>query len=116
MNLSQYESISSFLSTVSVIAGSENTCDVYLHYMQRFCEYVSLNPDQLIAERQTDLKSDDALVKMRAEDRLDRWYVELGKKGLSRNTCALAFNAVRSFYKSNHMPLEVEETPSWGDS
>ena len=116
MNLSQYESIQRWLTVLSKKSGSENTREVYFHYLERFCEYVCLNPDQLIAERQTDLKSDDALVKMRAEDRLDRWYVELGKKGLSRNTCALAFNAVRSFYKSNHMPLEVEETPSWGDS
>ena len=118
MDFSQHDSIQRWLTALSKKSGSENTKEVYLHYMERFCGFVGSNPDQLIVERQADLKSDDILVKRRAEDRLDRWYVELGKtvskdgKRLSRNTCALAFNAVRSFYKSNHMPLEMDVAPS----
>lgn len=110
--MENFSSVQRWLTKLDKRSGSANTREVYLRYFRRFCEYAGLNPDQLIAERQGDLRSEDPFVRRRAEERLDKWFVELDKQGLSRNTCALAFNAVRSFYKGNYMRLEVEETPS----
>lgn len=69
-----------------------------------------MNPDELVAKRQQNLTSADRFTRRHAEDRLDRFFQEL-EEGLSRNTCVLAYNAVRSFYKANYLKLEAEEPP-----
>ena len=111
-SLEDYESVKRWITRLNKKSGSPNTLRMYLHYLEEFCEYAGKNPDELVEERRNDLRSEDIFVRRRAEDLLDRWFTELERKGLSRNTCVLAYNAVRSFYKANYLELEMEETPS----
>jgi len=111
-SLGDYESVKRWITRLNKKSGSLETRRKYLHYLGEFCEYVGKNPDELVEERRDDLRSEDIFVRRRAEDLLDRWFTELERKGLSRNTCVLAYNAVRSFYKANYLELEMEETPS----
>jgi len=112
MNIEDYESVQRWITKLGKKSGSPSTRRVYFHYLEEFCQYAKLNPDEIIAERTQDLKSADKFVQKRAEDRLDGWFNELVKKKLSRNTCVLAYNAVRSFYKANYSELELEDPPS----
>jgi site-specific recombinase XerD len=91
---------------------SPNTRRMYLYWLERFCRYSDRSPDELIAERREDLRSGEDYVRHRAEDRLDAWFSELERSGLSRNSCVQAYNAIRSFYKANRMELKMDETPS----
>jgi site-specific recombinase XerD len=121
MRLEGFKSVERWLTKLSKKSDSTETKRKYLLALRLFCEYGGLNPDELYAERDEDLKSNDRLKQKRAEDRLDRWFTVLtntlsGKTGekLSRNTCVLYYNAVRSFYKANHVELQMEDTPaSW---
>jgi len=99
MNIENYESVQRWITKLGKKSGSPSTRRVYFHYLEEFCQYANLNPDEIIAKRTQDLKNADKFVQKRAEDRLDGWFNELTKKELSRNTCVLAYNAVRSFYK-----------------
>jgi len=106
------ESVQRWLTKISKKSGSINTRRAYLHYLTRFSSFARLKPDELIAERVEDLKSNDRFRRRRAEERLDGWFSDLEKQGLSRNTCLLAYTAVRSFYKSSYVALEIDEAPS----
>jgi len=114
LNLEDYKSVQRWITKLGKKSGSPNTRRVFLHFLEEFCKHAKLSPDELIAERTQDQKSPDKFVQKRAEDRLDEWFTELEKKRLSRNTCVLAYNAVRSFYKANYSELEIEDPPaSW---
>jgi len=109
LQLESFESVKRWETRLNRKSGSLNTRDAFLGWLSRFCAFADVDPDQLVSERQADLKSEDVFVRKRAEDRLDRWFSQLEKQGYARNTCVQAYAAVRSFYKSNHLPLEVGE-------
>ncbi|MEM2047063.1 MAG: hypothetical protein QXZ06_04205 [Candidatus Jordarchaeales archaeon] len=96
MNLERYESVKRWITRLNKKSGSPNTRRVYLHYLGEFCKYSHLNPDELIIERKNALKSRDEYTCRSVEERLDKWFQELEKKGLARNTCVTAYNAVRA--------------------
>jgi len=97
------------LTGLSKKSGSPNTRSAYLRHLSDFCRYTDLTPDEFVAERRRDLESRDEFIRRRAEERLDKWFTELEKRGLARNSCVLAYNAIRSFYKANYVKLEFEE-------
>jgi len=111
-SIEDYKSVRRLLTKLSKKSGSPNTRRAYLRWLRKFCEYASMNPDELIEERREDVKSDDDDVRHRAEDRLDAWFSELERNGLKRNSCIQAYNAIRSFYKANHYKLEMDDAPS----
>jgi len=111
-SIEEYKSVKRWITKLNKKSGSPNTRRTYLRWIRRFCEYVGMNPDELIAERREELKSDDDYIRHRAEDRLDAWFSELERSGLKRSSCVQAYNAIRSFYKANRMKLEMDETPS----
>ena len=112
--IEEYDSVKRWLLRLSKKSGSTNTKRMYLHYLKEFCNYVGLDPDGLIEERRQDLKSENELTRRRAEEQLDMWFTHLEERGLSRSSCVLAYNAIRSFYKANFLELKVESTPeSW---
>jgi len=111
-NLERYGSVKRWITRLNKKSGSPNTRRVYLHYIGEFCKYSRLNPDELIIERKNALKSRDEYTCRSVEERLDKRFLELEKKGLARNTCVTAYNAVRSFYRANYVGLVVEATPS----
>lgn len=85
--------------------GSASTQRVFFYYLARFCHFTRKNPDQLIAERRHHLKSDDDFVRRRHEEWAEKFSAHLREKGAASNTVATAIAAVRSFYKSNYVPL-----------
>ena len=109
LQLESFESVKRWETRLNHKARSQNTRDAFLGWLSRFCTFAEIDPDQLISERQDDLKSENVFVRKRAEDRLDRWFSQLEKDDYARNTCVQAYAAVRSFYKANHLPLEVGE-------
>jgi len=112
--IEEYNSVKRWLVRLGKKSGSPNTKRMYLHYLKEFCVYVGLDPDGLIEERRQDLKSENELTRRRAEEQLDMWFAYLEERGLSRSSCVLAYNAIRSFYKANFLELKVESTPeSW---
>ena len=114
MSLEDYKSVQRWTTKLSKKSGSPNTRRVFFHFLEEFSRHTQLNPDELIVERINDQKSTDKFIQRRAEDRLDEWFTELEKRSLSRNTCVLAYNAIRSFYKANYSELEPEDPPaSW---
>jgi len=112
LSLDSYESIQRWIIKLNKKSGSPNTLRVYLHYLGEFCKFSHSNPNELIIERKNVLESKDEFTRRTVEERLDKWFSDLEKKGLARNTCVTAYNAVRSFYKANYAMLEVEGAPS----
>jgi len=90
---------------------SPHTLKSYLKPLAAFCSYASMNPDQLVAERDVDLTK-GRFERRRAEERLDAWIAVLQKGNRSPASNALSYYAVCSFYKANHMPLVVDIAPS----
>jgi len=93
---------------------SEGTAKIYLWHLKRFCEWSGKTPQQLVAEHSEDLKSHDESVRRRHEELVTQYfaYLESSEK-LSRNTALTAHAALRSFYKANYAPLNLETPESW---
>ena len=78
-----------------------------------------MTPEELVTERERDLRQEDMFKRRCAEERLDGWFVYLkdgessrtGRK-YARTTLVAAYNAVRSFYKANYVDLRVDDAPS----
>ena len=88
--------------------GSEATEKMYARALQRFCEYLGKTPDQLIAERKEELKSDEEKIKRKAEEALKSFCLHLRKQGI---TSVQYHASIRSFYKYNYYPLVIRTPP-----
>jgi len=108
MDFTEYGSVQRWLRRLT-----DGTRKIYLQHLRSFCEYAGMTPDQLFEERKKDMQSTDEVVRRRADERLDRWFETLEKKGLARNTCVLAYSAVRSFYAHNYYPLMSRTPRGW---
>lgn len=77
-----------------------------------FIFYVKMNPDEIIAQRREDLKSDDPKVRRRWEDLALRFYHEdyerLEKAGRSTWTARTKLSAIQSFFAKHHYNLKFE--------
>ena len=87
----------------------------YLHFLRRFCDFTGMNPDELIAERRVDLKSDDALVQRRHEEMLLRFQKFLEPQ-LARSSIGTAQRVVKSFYSANYSQLNVKPPKTWAST
>jgi len=83
--------------------------------IKRFCKWIGKSPDELIAERKEQLKSDDERVRHQAEMNLKRFLNYLEGEGLSENTKRNYFTCVRNFYKRNYVGLEFFRGDSPGN-
>jgi len=92
--------------------GAPSTERVFLYYLARFCHFVRLNPDQLIMQRKQHLKSDDEFLRRKHEETAESFAKMLKEEKFSPNTISTAIAALRSFYKSNYMPLIEVGVPS----
>ena len=45
----------------------DNTNDVYLRFLEEFCSFSGKDPDELIVERQRQMKSEDEMEKRKHE-------------------------------------------------
>ena len=94
----KFESGKRWLTAVSVDkSGSKHTQREYARALKRYCEWIGKNPDQLIAEANTE----------HAEDKLREFCATLEGK-VSRTTIATKYHApIKSFYAQNRMPLTL---------
>jgi len=92
--------------------GAPSTLRVFLYYLACFCQFAKKNPDQLIAERKQQLKADDECIKHRHEERVESFAKILKERKASPNTISTAIAAIRSFYKSNYLPLIEVSVPA----
>ena len=91
---------------------SEGTKNLYLRYLNMFCDHVGITPDELIQERIIDLKSDDKFIQRRAEDRVEEWFNKLDKEK-ARNTAVTTQCGIKSFYKHNYYELKMDNLDTW---
>jgi len=121
LDLNQYESFQRWMNLLKARARAKGrvvdsapptTLRVYPYFLSLYCEVVGKDPDQLIRERVSDLKSDDEFRRHRHEEYVTKFINHLGSMGKSSNTIATAVGAVRSFYAANYVPLGRIVVPS----
>jgi len=88
------------------------TRNSYREHFQRFCQAIGKTPDELVAQRRDDLKSDDVYKRHRIEMLLKKHIADLREreKGGSISTQKLRYAAVRSFFDAHYMRLELRRT------
>lgn len=88
-------------------SGSVHTRLSYCKGLKSFCDWIGKNPDQLIAERKKELKSEET--EMNAENKLREFCVYLEtEEHKSKTTVVCKYHAVvKSFYKYNNVPLRL---------
>lgn len=105
----QFETVNRWLDTVlAENIGSESTEYLYAKYISIYCDMVGKNPDQLIAERKEQVKSENPEIAHKAEELLRREYLKIknaGKKGKA----VLLVRCVKSFYAKNYLPLKTKD-------
>jgi site-specific recombinase XerD len=112
--LEKYETVKRWITSVMTNkTKSEGTRRQYIWQLARFCEWVGKNPDELIREREMHLKGKSEKVKRQHEELLMRYFAELEDRGLARWSALSATTAVRSFYKSNYVPLQIRTPEAW---
>ena len=89
---------------------SEVSKQSYIRDLRVFTDHAGVNPDQLLAERVQDLRSDDVVVRLRADDRLRRFF-EDDKAKATKSSKAHIIAAMKSFYKANGLALALK-TPN----
>ncbi len=115
IDLNKQETIKRMLAEISTKKGratSESTRETYFIYIRRFCEFCDMTPDELIAERAKDTRSEDIFVRRRHEEKLKEFIDYFRGEGYSSNTIATAAGAVKSLYSSNYHPMIKVNIPS----
>jgi len=114
MTMEQYDSVRRWLLDTRFFGKrSESTYNLYMVALSRFCEFVGKDPDQIIEERLEDLQSRDPRRMARYEELLMEWAKYLEDIGLTRGTVGTYCRAVKSFFKSNWVPLSVRTPKTW---
>jgi len=114
-DIDSQESIKRMLTSISTRRGgrvSDSTKETFFIYIKRFCTFCSLTPDELIAERARDAKSDDVFTRRRHEELVMKFAEYLRNEGYSSNTVSTAVGAIRSLYRTNYYPLVEVNVPA----
>jgi len=102
----QQESVKYWMESLPGKDGVHTTKYTWKRNMQRFCEWAGKTPDQLIAERKEEVKSEDSKVQHQKEMLVKRFLKVLEEEcGLSPNTRRTYFSAIRNFFQRNYLPL-----------
>ncbi|GAI32666.1 unnamed protein product, partial [marine sediment metagenome] len=115
VDLENQDSIKRMLTSISQRRGgvvSESTKTTFFIYIKRFCEFCGMTPDELIADRMSDWKSDNIFTRRRHEEKLLEFAQHLRTEGYTSNTVSTAVGAVRSLYKRNYLPMIEVAIPS----
>jgi integrase len=113
--LEKQESIQRMLNSISARRGggiSESTKTTFLIFIEKFCNFTGKTPDELIAERMKDWKSDDIFTKRRHEELVTKFAQHLRQEGYAATSVSTTIGAVRSLYRSNYHPLIEVNIPS----
>lgn len=97
----EYESMRRVLTGLA-----DSTVESYLTVMPVFCQFVGKDPDQIIAERKEQLKSDDEGV-ARTYERIVVQFYEHQKKRMSESAAyRYSSSTVRGFFSRNYVGLK----------
>lgn len=97
----EYESMKRALTGLA-----DSTIESYLTVMPAFCQFVGKDPDQIIAERREQLRSDDEGIARTYERAVVRFY-EHQKKHMSESAAyRYAASTVRGFFGRNYVGLK----------
>jgi integrase len=115
LDLKSYSSVRRWLGRVFADGiRSEKTEKLYLHFLGRFCKFVGKDPDRLIEERASQLRSGDDYTRHMHEQLVTEWRNMLESElGLSRSSTVTAMNVVKSFYACNYVPLDLRAPKTW---
>lgn len=113
LELEKYKTVKRWITRVqSTGTGSEKTRISYLRCLGNYCKFTKNNPDELITKRHKNLESKDEVVKRKHEEMAMAFFNDLSSKR-ARKTAGLALTAVRSFYKANYTPLQIQHPKIW---
>jgi hypothetical protein len=110
--LEKYDTVKRWLTQVGSNTGAKSTQKTYLSNLNRYCKAIGKNPDEIIKERKSHLKSDDENVRRQHEEMLTNYFNNL-TESISRNSAASHHKTVRSFYKHNYVDLKLISPKSW---
>ncbi len=111
-NLKEYNSVKRWLTQVGSKTGSKSTQRIYLFNLNVYCKDIGKNPDEIIAERKSHLKSDDETRKRQHEEMLMDHFNKL-TESKSRNSAVNSFKSIKSFYKHNYVDLKLMSPKTW---
>jgi len=113
--LEEQESVQRMLNSISARRGgsvSESTRRSFLIFIEKFCKFCGKTPDELIAERARDWKSDDIFTRRRHEELVLKFSQHLHQEGYAPGSISTTIGAVRSLYRANYHPLIEINIPS----
>jgi integrase len=115
MNLEDVPSVKRWFREVSTSGtASDATKKTYLHFLQRFCDFMGMDPDEIIDERREHLREKDEHLQRIHEEKLKDWRTQLEKEeGLARGSVVTANNIIKSFYKANYGQMLLKAPKSW---
>jgi len=102
-NLLNLECVKRWLNEIK----SEVSKQSYLRDLRVFTDYAGMDPDLLLAERVQDLRSDDVAVRLRADDRLRKFFEDPIAKA-AKTSKAHIIAAMKSFYRANGLALSLK--------
>lgn len=114
-SISNQASIKRMFNSISLKRGgsvSASTRKTFLIYLKRFFEFCGQTPDDMINERMDDWRSYDVFVRRRQEENVMEFAQYLNDEGYSSNTVSTAIGAVRSFYRTNYLPMTELNFPA----
>ena len=111
-NLKDYDTVKRWLTQVGSKTGSMSTQRIYLFNLNRYCKEIKKNPDEIIMERKSHLKSDDETLRRQHEEMLTGHFNKLAESK-SRNSAVNSFKSIKSFYKHNYVDLKLISPKTW---
>ena len=105
-DIRSFESVQVWLDELGKKTFNKVMVDSWLSYLQRFCEFTGMKPDQLVDLRIKEMAGIDRKKRGHAKRLLNRFYNEYKKR--SQAGACVAFTAVKSFYRSNDAAVNVK--------
>jgi len=110
-NLEVYQTVKRWLTKLETRSDSSSTRKSGLLWLRDFCNFVKTNPDSLIKERTEDLESTVQGTRRKHEELLEGFIIKMKKDDYAPNSISTASGMIRSFYKSNYLPLQEVRSP-----
>lgn len=104
MEIEKFDSVRYWFE--SMAGRAEGTKRSYLSHLKRFSQWLGKTPDELIAEREQQLKSEDKKVQRTMEMHVKRYNAYLDEHGAGAGTKTTARAAIKSFFEHHYMKLE----------
>lgn len=102
----QSEAVQYWMDSLPGKDGYHTTKYQWRHNLLKFCEWADKTPDELIAERKEEAKSEDGKVQHRKEMLVKKYLKHLEEeRQLAPNTRRTYFTAIRSFFQRNYLSL-----------